>query len=564
VTTVGTVRLTKARQHVLGVPWEERQWAERFGARWAEDVRRWVINTEQLPDELLPYASKPFSWERWIEDDINSGHDVVPPALSPEPQGSVVLRGYQQTGTETALRAWLAGYPGFLIADETGIGKTLEAVQTGRLMKTGRALVICPLSAIPVWRAAIPELDVHGRIRWCVLNYESSKKLLVPPARALQAKRQRTRNRRISKDGTSRVNWDLVICDEAHRLGNPVSQQSSVVRRLTSEADQDRGRRPFVLWLSATAGQDPLKLSYLAPLLGAVTGKPVRDLADFGRWCSDQGIAIRKAAFGSWEWAPDSEEQRQHDLFRMKQLLYDYPVPAAIRRHPEDIAGWPKQQRVAVPVELGAAAQRLYRQAWLQFRQEMQLAHRGRNPADRRAAYLRFRQKASLLKVPAVVQLAKDALEDGYQPAVSFEFLESAEAFVDQMGAEPVAVITGDVKGDAREQQRLRFQRGEARVVVFTITEAISLHAGEQLVGGNNTRRKSIVADVRRSAIQQLQIEGRTHRDGQLSISYMVYATGTVEKTIIDRAIQRMNDLKTMQGDVDIVDLETILSMTVA
>ena len=549
------------RRHVLSVPWEERQTAQAAGATVDRELGCLVFDAEQLPPELLPYASKPYSWERWLEDDVNDGVEVAPPALHPQPRGNVVLRGHQRTGHDAVLRARDAGYPGFLVADETGLGKTLEAIQAARLMRATQVLVLCPLSAIPAWRMSIPELDYKGQLRWCLLNYESSKKLLEPPAKARRAKTQKTRNKYTARDGTSRVDWDLIICDESHRLGNPTSQQSSVVRRLAGEGVPG-WHQPLVfrIWMSATAGQDPLRLSYLSSLLGAVTGQPVKKLDDFGSWCRDQGIAVTKGSYGNWGWEPANERDREHDLLRIKELLYDYPVPAAIRRHPEDIAGWPKQQRLPAPIEFGPEDQRLYNQAWMQFREEMNLARRGRNPTQGRTAQMRFRQKASMLKVPYVAQMTKDALSAGYQVAVSFEYLESVELFVREMNPEQVAIVTGQIKGVEREQQRLAFQRGQVKVVAFTVTESINLHAGDQMAGGNNIPRRSILADARWDGKALAQIEGRTHRDGAHSLSVIPYAVHTVDEKVVRMMIQRLSDMKTMSGD-DTADVEAILQV---
>ena len=59
--------------------------------------------------------------------------------------------------------------------------------------------------------------------------------------------------------------YDVVIWDESHRCKNPAAARSKLAVKLNARAG-------FVLWLSATAGQNPIELSYLTPLLASATG----------------------------------------------------------------------------------------------------------------------------------------------------------------------------------------------------------------------------------------------------------------------------------------------------
>src|SRR3954471_13172448 len=59
---------------------------------------------------------------------------------------------------------------------------------------------------------------------------------------------------------------------------------------------------------------------------------------------------------------------------------------------------------------------------WGEFRAEMRLARRSRQSARGRAALLRFRQKAGLIRVQATVDWVKAQVEAERQVAVSVEF----------------------------------------------------------------------------------------------------------------------------------------------
>src|SRR5690606_40001754 len=99
---------------------------------------------------------------------------------------------------------------------------------------------------------------------------------------------------------------------------------------------------------------------------------------------------------------------------------------------------------------------------------------------------LRFRQKAGLIRVDSTADWISQQVEAGRQVACSVEFVTTAADPITERlrdsGIE-VATIYGRDRFDV-EEQRLRFQTGEAKVCVFTTVASISLHAGETLPGG--------------------------------------------------------------------------------
>ena len=80
--------------------------------------------------------------------------------------------------------------------------------------------------------------------------------------------------------------------------------------------------------------------------------------------------------------------------------------------------------------------------------------------------------------------------------------------------------------------------------------EGISLHQGEH----NDVARSEVIHDLRWSAIQMAQIEGRCHRDGRFAQVYWAYADDTVEERIAAVVCRRIQSMKAMVGD----DVETL------
>lgn len=546
---------------VLTVPYPERALASIYGARWNAAVRATVYVGAQLPAGLTPYQSEPYSWDRWIEDDLNRSRMPVMPTAA-----TMVPRPHQETAINAITAAGKRAQRGFLEADDVGVGKTISGWQGAVAVAVERGatnvLILCPKGVIPHWRRTVSALGDRG-LRVCVINYDQTKRLLSIPESAATAVRTRTKNKRIATSGKPLVNWDLVIMDESHKLKNP-TQRTAAVSKIARYA-APASTAPFLIWMSATAGQNPVELSYLAPLFAELTGTPGSDLKDFGGWLESEGFVVTyNERFEKWEWGVIPEEAsgdeiaqieagKRRDLRRIQQMLFEGPTAPAIRRLPTDIAGWPEIQRILHPVALTADERRLYEQAWRDFRAELNLARKQKDSSKGMVARLRFRQKSSFLRVPGTVEQIEELLDNGHQVVVSVEFMESLDAIREALEKQKITVSEWTGRNpDDREQQRLKFQRGGSQVMLFSVEEGISLHANELLPDGSkasSTPRSCIVHDPRYSGIASIQIEGRAHRDGELANVYYTFGENTAEETVIRSLVERVLSTKEMLGD---------------
>ncbi len=520
------------RAHVLDVPFAMRAVATAAGARWDADHSAFIYRGGALPEALAPFVPAAFAWEREVERTLNA--EPAPSASAPS--GSITPRPHQLEAVRAITAAAAAGRPGFLLADDVGLGKTITAWEAVlRLPWARTVLIVCPLAVVAHWRRTVQAMGDGGRTI-VLLNYERLGKLfeVSPEARA------KIRTKKGLARAGSAATFDVVVWDESHRCKNPAAARSKLAVKLNARAR-------LAIWLSATAGQNPLELSYLAPLLASATGSRAADLKDFEAWCTQQGLGVTRGAYGKWSWRGDPA-----DCDRVRALLFDGAPPAGIRRRPEDLAGWPEVNRILTPIELDPEARALYDRAWTEFRRELALAPSGRDPRSALAATLRLRQKGSLLRAPGSVELVRELLDNGHQVAVSVAFLETLEAMRAELeqGGVPCALVHGGLPAGAREDERLRFQLGAAKVVLFTVEEGISLHQGEH----NEAPRSEVIHDLRWSAIQMVQVEGRCHRDGRFAQVYWAYADGTIEEQIALVVVRRIQSMKGMIGD----DVETV------
>ncbi|MCW6510921.1 DEAD/DEAH box helicase [Lichenifustis flavocetrariae] len=446
-----------------------------------------------------------------------------------------IPRPHQETARDAIRAARGQGRPGFLLGDLTGLGKTLSAWAAIAAMPEDDVLIVCPKGAMPQWRRTIAQSGLAPK-RVTVINYERTKALLVPPPTSTK-RSTRAKNNELARQGRPKQVWPIVVFDESHRLRNPYAQQTMACRQMADAAT-------FTLYLSATAGQSPHELGYLGRVLGFAAGRPTETLADFRQLMKMLGIGRAKGRWKNWTWEPN-----ERDRGVIADLLYKGPNAIGIRRHPGDIAGWPEVQRELAPTVLTPAERRLYEVTWREFRREFGLLGGGtRRPAGW-AADLRFRQKASLLRVAGTVAFAEDLLEAGQQVAVSVAFLETGTALAQALTGRGwrVGQIDGRASAEANETTRIAFQTGMLDVVTFTVTESISLHRNE--MPGGHRPRSLIVHDMRYSAIQLQQIEGRCHRDGERAIIYYTFGEDTIEERITATVILRMAAMHGLAGD---------------
>jgi len=466
----------------LEVPWGTRQ----SGIHWDADHRyAWAL--DPIPPEWTPWLAPPWSWAWWQAARANGYWPAVPamaPIWRPRP--------HQEVAAAAIAAAFRAGAPGFALADDMGVGKTLAVLAwLQRHPEMQRIIIAAPLSSLAHWRASLCHLGLLDR-RLILLNHDRMERLMTSPPQI--SSRAKGRRRRVARKGQP-MPCDVFILDEAHRAANPESAIGVLARRLSAAAR-------FTVWLSGTLGTRPMEMAYLAPLLGWRTGHhmTVDTLSDFGRWCMDNELGIRRAAFGAWTMDTTPKVQlaaarRMHDLLFLPSAGHP---PIALRRRPQEIANWPA-------LEVGL---------WSQDAPEPPTP--GRVPAARRlAAATAWRQQDSLARIEATAMLAMDHHDQGRAVAISVAFLETLDrlaATLRERGCTVVA-IDGRQSPAEREHARRVFQSARADVMLFTVVESISLHQGEQVM---DTRpRTLLIHDIRWRAIEQAQIEGRVHRDGQ-------------------------------------------------
>ena len=560
---------------LLDVDFQQQQAASWAGARWSPALKSNIWIGRKLPAELEQYAPAKRSWNEWQQQDLNRTAVTQVPAID-NSTGKYELRSDQIEDVGAVLAARQAGSPEFLIANTTGLGKTAVAIQAIKEMAgVLNVLVICQLTVASNWQDHLRDLG-DGGMRWCIMNYESSHKLVRVPDGAPQLKSQKAKNKQVAKLGKSLVEWDVVITDESHLLANPDSLRSQTIENLISGT-----RKPaFALRLSATAGANPAELSYLHRMFAWKDGRRIGRKIDseaYKAWCATKGLTVVTAPFGNgMAW-----DGHDRELTTMSKILFGGVIPAGVRREKSD---WPDQERHIHPVELTPAQRTAYEAEWVDFQLAMRTAEKAAaraaemresggpitasgTPASRKramkkasteardaranglAAMMHYRQKAGQLRVPGTADLVADLVAAGNQVAVSCQFLATTRKLAEVLEERGIAVsvFTGENR-PTREAERIAYQRGERKVIIFTPVEGFNLHAGDVAVDGNSVPRSMVVAEPRWAPKPALQAEGRSQRAGRAAPVHYTYAEGTIEDDVILKVVNGMKNVSLING----------------
>lgn len=469
------------------------------------------------------YRSKDYSLARWIEDDLNG---YVAQAQKADP---MTPRPDQADDIETICRAVDAGSRGFFLTSQTGTGKTMVSVKSALYAASKRTsggkaniLVVANRPAnicIPDFRRTIQAVGDGGH-RWLVTTVD-----------------------RVHKVADLDVKWDVVIVDEAHGFRAEDTRRSKGLAEV-ARAKASANNAPFVIWMTATPAHDPTELTYLAPLIAQELGESSKDWIGKDKDKNSKfifslirhGFHIPSGRYGR-AWTEDPQ-QRATDVKLFRSWMTS-GVPKTLYRE----APWGAAPLDISTIELDPTRKQQYGADWADFQREIEAAKSAGRGDQGRAAILRWRQKALVLRIPEIVEWAVAQLELDNQVVLYTDFVG--------VGAEPITeALTSKKIGVAKlfgtdydVSQELRdFYSGDSPIAVTTMSASINLQAGAVSPDGKkatmNQRVGAMTAPIY-SGLKGRQVVGRTHRDGQVSPWTVMAAEGTVEEQVAKVMIER-------------------------
>lgn len=407
------------------------------------------------------------------------------------------LFDWQQPSADKLVEIFNGGGNIAVDASDTGAGKTYVALEAVSRLKVP-FLIICPKSVKTAWARVAEQFGLVP------LGIVTPQKLLF-------------KNPHYVSGTWNLPDNALIIWDEAHQ-GSGEKTKTVIVFARTKVFNIP------VLALSATIADTPLKMRGLGFLLGLHEFNST----SFKRWCLDHACFPSPFAMGKLEFS--KSKRGRLAIAKIHAEIKDRMV----RISREDIPDFPEGYIVSKLVDLDAKYTAEINKIYATM--DERLKQPKANPLTEAN---RAREQVELYKVPLLLELARESLDEGASPVVFLNYHSSRNALMEALtksGIKNISQIHGMQNDTARVEAIDLFQDNTNHVCVAMIQAA---NAGIGLHDLHGRPRVSYLCpnfDPR----QFIQALGRIHRvGGSKVVQTIVLAANTIEEKRIHKAVQR-------------------------
>ncbi|HUS59443.1 MAG TPA: helicase-related protein [Planctomycetota bacterium] len=417
---------------------------------------------------------------------------------------------WQIPAVEKQVAALTAG-PIVVNGSDTGTGKTICALATMQRMKR-RFLVIAPKTVHTAWRHTVEAMNLTPNLFG-----------IVNPERLL-FKNDYYRGGRWCLPGDITIIWD-----EVHRGASGYKTKTTRALAVTKAFSTP------ILAMSATIADSPLKLRGLGFLLGLHEFNP----SSFFDWCRRNGCHKSFHHDGlEFTKGPRGE--------KFMERIHKSIADKFVRLRIADIDDFPESQVLAELFDLETRFTKEINKIYAEM--DDKVKNGSSNPE---VAMLRARQKAELIKVPLLVELAEAAIDEGKSPVVFVNFRDTLAAFAQGMG--DLGFECGTIFGgqDPVQQQRFRdrFQTNDLHCM-GAMSQAGSV--GIDLHDVHHARPRVSYITPSYNAVDMIQCLGRIHRTGGTKVvQTFVLIAGTIEERVHRAITRKLGNIKALnEGDL--------------
>ena len=510
---------TDRERYEVRADYSERGPIQLAGFWWSATTKTWCSKDPERANYLKASADGP-TWERleaWAATrnaEIEASRATSSDTVVRAPMGLSYLP-FQVPAIDYARRRQVA-----LLADEMGVGKTIESIGVLNSLPRDEALpclVVCPATPQINWQRELEKWLVHdaeigiATSKWVpdrdvvIVSYSILAKILPQ----LAARR-----------------WKVIIADEAHKAkslrhnkekGWHGTQRAMALRTLTERVTLRGGR---ALFLTGTPLDRPQDLWALLAMLKPDTW-PERSFFSFG---------LRYAAGKRTRWGWDfSGSSNTDELQRKLRSL------VMVRRTKDEVMDYlPAKTRQVVRLEpevndllFEVRAHDELKQT-LDYDQAMdQLVKPSRKEFLERISKLRA--DTAMRKAPRVVDFCKDLLETEQKIIVFATHTAIIEYLRKELKLFKPVTLTGSTPVPKRAKVVDEFQTGKARVFIGNMEAAgtaITLTAAHCVVFAELDWQPSVMR----------QAEDRAHRIGQSDnvLVYYVVLDGSIDARLAE------------------------------
>ena len=422
----------------------------------------------------------------------------------------------------------------FILADDMGLGKTTSTIIAALETGAKKILIVCPASLKINWQREIANYsdrtvyiaegkkfsDEHDFV---IVNYDILKNFH-------NAKDQ-------EKSEILKINFDLVIMDEAHMISNPQAQRTKIANDIANKSNR--------VWLLSGTPMTSRPMNYYNLLNLVDSPVAMNWMAYAKRYCNGFQFSVGKRKVWNVTGASNLDELRErtstHILRRLKEEVLDLPekiiTPVYLRlksKDYEDLMGdyfnWYDQN----PEESSSLT--------VQF-----------------SKLMKVRKVIAQEKINNTIELAENIIEQGKKVIIFTNFTDTLNVIYNHFGKSAV-YLDGSCS---------KFHRQNA-VDEFQTNDKIKVFVGNLKAAGVGITLTSaeavIMNDLSFVPAEHAQAEDRSHRIGQKNSTSVYYPLfeNTIEGAIYDILNRKKKIISTVMGD-DVFDeassIEEMLNM---
>lgn len=494
--------------------------AKTAGFGFHKTVKHWFTYDPSKAASLSDYADeKTLSRLKEISTTIKlsraTGHeDFCQDIILKTPADGCEYKPYQKVGVHFITNRAIS-----LVADEQGLGKTVEAIGAFLELQPKHALVICPSSVKYNWqrefiRWSPADIKTHvqqgrkgyplNRARVTIVNYD-----------VLDA---------LYEELTDKP-WDMVIIDEAQYLKNSKAKRTQAALGYRTKKGIVYGAKNVVLLTGTPVPNRPIEfwpvLARLAP--EAIT--PFTKYFDFGRrFCNGY-----QGPFG-WDMSGSSHEDELNRRLRSSIM---------IRRLKADVlTDLPDKIYQVISFDPDATAKRLIkRENEIADLEDMKKT--GKPKGLQVGEIAELRHELAKTKIPMAVAHIKDLLDNAKKVVIFAYHRAVIDALMDALKEFMPVKIDGDITAVQRQRNVDIFQNNiDCRVLVGQINAAgvgITLTAAHNVVFVECTWVPGDIA----------QAVDRCHRYGQKNsvLAQFLVIRGSLEEYMLRTIVEKQSNI---------------------
>lgn len=460
-----------------------------------------------------------------------------------EPHPGFVLPEYHIKDS-SGLRPWQAEAAGRLVSaiqtwgsaidgSDTGVGKTYTACAVAREMGLN-ILVVCPKAVKKSWKKVVcKHFGMKDKLVG-IINYEKLRTGRKDSEIASFVLKRHSKREVFTWKIPKKT---LIIWDESQKLKNWQTQNAKRCVDAIKEGFP-------MLFCSATVATNPLELRVVG--LALKVFKPGNKA--YWNWARSHGVYK-----GTWGMEFNNDPKA---LERLHKTIF---LQSGVRLRRDSIPGFPECEIIPEVYNMDEQDVDNINKFYEEMERELEFvalkekgdqmrAEKKDKEQSQLSIQLRARQKIELVKVPLIVEMVEEAIEEGFSVAVFVNFVETIQALAERLKTK--CVFDGQTPDKVRDQNVDDFQDDKERIILVNIQSG---GAGLNLHDLNGKFPRMSIISPSYSPVFMRQALGRIWRDDAKTkaVQKIVCVANTVEENVCKNVQRKLDNLDRLNdGDL--------------